>query len=828
MGSTIKTIIGSLALAVSLGVAAQTPTNRYNLPAQPLSESLKAVAAITNFNVLFDSDEIATQLAPPLQGTVTVDQALATLLVGSGLKPRYLDEKTVVLERAKDRVKTSSHEPVGGAGEIHLARADGSGSDESSAADPQKKSDDDRAVEEIVVTAQKREERLQDVPVPVTVVSGETLIDRHQIRFQEYFSNFPNLNFGSGNRGDSFPAIRGLTTGTYTNPTVGTVLDDIPYGASIGSVPAPDIDPSDLDRIEVLRGPQGTLYGASSLGGLIKYVTADPSMKSRSGRVEVGTVSVHNGSELGYTARASVNVPLSDTFAIRASGFTRTDPGYIDNPNRRIDGVNEGHASGGHLAALWKPSDDFSLKLSALLQRSDADGNSYVFVNPGYADLQQSYLPNATGYDRRDETFGATIRAKLGSVDLVSISSYSNYDHVADADLSVFFGPTVQRIFGVGGSYFDDTLTVSKYAEEIRVSSSIGSRIDWLIGGFYTRESLGHFTNYWAVDNASLARFYFGSLDSPLKYREYAGFADVTFHLTDRLQVQVGGRQSYIDQPKSVQRYTGQYAAANFGADPFVRFVPAADASPVTYLLTPQFKFSDDMMGYLRFASGFQPGGINIGVGVPPTYDPNTTQNYEIGLKGTVLERTLSFDVSLYRIDWNDLPTVAFNPSTGATFRVNGGEARSQGMEVSVEARPLSGLTVAGWIAWGNATLTKAVSPGRTGDRLPYSSRFSSNFSIDQRFPITTAVSGFAGVVWSYMGDRQGNLAAQREFFPAYSKVDLRLGVDYESWTVNAFVNNVADKRGAIGGGLDAAFSPFPLLYIQPRTIGLSLARTFR
>src|SRR5262249_41665404 len=142
-------------------------------------------------------------------------------------------------------------------------------------------------LEEIVVTAQKRSERLQDVPVPVTAVSSAQLLAQNQLRFEDYFSNFPGLNFGSGDRGEAFLSIRGLTTGPYNSPTVGIVVDDIPYGSSIGQIPAPDLDPSDLEHIEVLRGPQGTLYGAASLGGLIKFVTSDPSTNGVSGRVEV-------------------------------------------------------------------------------------------------------------------------------------------------------------------------------------------------------------------------------------------------------------------------------------------------------------------------------------------------------------------------------------------------------------------------------------------------------------------------------------------------------------------------------------------------------------
>jgi outer membrane receptor protein involved in Fe transport len=153
---------------------------------------------------------------------------------------------------------------------------------------------------------------------------------------------------------------------------------------------APDIDPSELAQVEVLRGPQGTLYGASSIGGLLKYVTVDPSTDALSGRIQAGTSSVRNGAELGYSFRGSVNIPLSDTLALRASGFTRRDPGYIDDPMLNAEGVNKVTTQGGRLSALWRPSHEFSWKASALYQDSKASGSPYVDVQPGLGNLQQS------------------------------------------------------------------------------------------------------------------------------------------------------------------------------------------------------------------------------------------------------------------------------------------------------------------------------------------------------------------------------------------------------------------------------------------------------
>src|ERR1700728_291985 len=195
------------------------------------------------------------------------------------------------------------------------------------------------SLDEIIVSAQKRDERLQDVPIPVSVIGAAALVQSNQVKITDYYTEVPGLSVAPGPTSTNTLSIRGISTGANASgppapaPTVGIVIDDIPFGGTGGGDPlVPDFDPGDLARIEVLRGPQGTLYGASSLGGLIKFVTVDPSTDAVCGRLEAGANGVHNGAEPGYTFRGSVNIPLSSDLAIRASAFTRQDPGYIHDP----------------------------------------------------------------------------------------------------------------------------------------------------------------------------------------------------------------------------------------------------------------------------------------------------------------------------------------------------------------------------------------------------------------------------------------------------------------------------------------------------------------
>jgi outer membrane receptor protein involved in Fe transport len=240
-------------------------------------------------------------------------------------------------------------------------------------------------------------------------------------------------------------------------------------------------------------------------------------------------------------------------------------------------------------------------------------------------------------------------------------------------------------------------------------------------------------------------------------------------------------------------------------------------------------------MVYARLASGYRAGGPNLTIspGTPPQYSPDTTKNYEIGVKNELLDHTLSIDASLYYIDWNNIQLSLVNPQNGLGYNGNGSRAKSEGLELSVESKPLIGLTVGAWVAWGEAKLTQAfpstsTAYGAVGDRLPYSSRFSGNVSLRQDFPLTNRVTGFVGGSVSYVGDREGEFtsSATRQDLPSFTRTDLQAGVKYASWTANLFVNNVADRRGLLAGGL-GSYPPFAFSYIQPRIAGLSVVKTF-
>ena len=691
---------------------------------------------------------------------------------------------------------------------------------------------------EVIVTAEKLRdsERLLETPIPITVLSAQTLSDTGKVSMKDFYTDVPGLNLGTSYIGGAQPivTIRGITTNLYTNSTVGSVIDDVPLGSSstaVSGAPLPDFDPSNFSQVEVLRGPQGTLYGANSMGGLIRYVTVAPSTDGFNARVQVGLTDIYNGAELGYVTRAAVNLPLGDTVAVRISAFDRRDPGYIDNIESGVKGANEANAEGALTSALWKPSEVFSLQLNALLQNYHV--NSSGQVKRGLADLQQSMLPGAGDDTVKQRLLWANATLNLGNVQLKSTTSYSLLDTHYDFDLGlVGFASQSEKYFGVTGTLSPTDFRTNKFTQELHLDVPLGTKLEWLLGAYFYRENDYAPSNIFSVDPTTLAvAGQWGPGYQYGLYEESAGFTDLIYHFTDRFDLQLGGRETRIRQNETT--FAENLYVSNFGEPP-LSVIPTVTERAFTYLITPRFKVSPNLMVYARLASGFRPGAFNNPVpGLPSGSDPDKTNNYELGLKGDFLNHTLTVDTSLYYISWRKLQLMLYNATVAQYYNTNGSAAKSEGVELSVKSRPLPGLTISGWVAWDEAVLTQpfpvgASAYGATGDRLPYSPRISGSISLDQQFPIAAELTGEAGISESYIGDRIGNFtgSAVRQVLPPYAQTNLHASIKYRTWTGELYINNATDKRGALIGGI-GEFPPNYFSYITPRTVGLTVAKTF-
>jgi outer membrane receptor protein involved in Fe transport len=707
----------------------------------------------------------------------------------------------------------------------------------------------DAQIETVTVTARKSNELVQDVPMSISTVSAAQMVRENLVTVRDYYSKIPGLNVGrTGGRTDI--SIRGITTGANTNPTMAVTIDDSPFGSSTsgggGSQMMPDLDPFDLQRIEVLRGPQGTLYGASNLGGLIKYVTVAPNPNKLSGKVQVDGSSVAHG-DAGYGVRGAINIPIiKQELALRVSVVQREDPGWIDNRTTGESNVNSTTFKGGRAAILWTPNDRFTVKASGLHQKAVGNGTATEAIdtktNLLYGEYVAAAMPGTGQYERTIDFGDLVMTGDLGFATLTSTTSYGRLKFEGPQDLSSVFGGLLERILQAPlGASTTSPLSLNKRTQEFRLDSPEGaSKLDWRAGLFFTDEDATSGQTITArvrTTGALVGAPVLSSSNSTTSYKEYAAFGVLTYHFTDQFDVQGGIRYS-----ENQQAYFSRSSGILVGTKP--DFNGESKESKSTYMLTPRYKVSKDLMVYGTVSTGYRPGGPNttLATNIPTTYGSDTTTNFELGAKGQFFNNRLAVDAAVFYIDWKDLQVVLRDAATAFSYTANAGGAKSEGAEVSAVFYPAKGWTVSGNAAYTHAILTTsagATSNGFAGDMLPYVAKLTGALSINRDFTLSNGWTAFAGVSGAFVGDRYMSFGetptTTRYHAPSYASFGLAAGVRNGDWTFNAFVKNLSDKRGILSLGSTAAVAPstaFPITQsslntITPRTIGMSLARTF-
>jgi outer membrane receptor protein involved in Fe transport len=687
----------------------------------------------------------------------------------------------------------------------------------------------------IIITAQKRAQRLIDVPQSVSVISGELLGNQHAERLSDYLNRVPSANIVESQAGNSRIVLRGINAGGV-GATVATYIDEAPFGSATslanGAILAPDIDPFDLARVEVLRGPQGTLYGANSLGGLVKYVTVTPNTRDFDAAAELGAEDVSHGNA-GWWARAAANVPLSGAAAFRLTGFHRRDPGYVDDPAHGRD-VNDGNTYGGRFSLLIAPTDRLRIRGSVLLENIRSNGTNMVDLDPvtfkpAYGDLKHLRLieePNDIDY----RLYNATVDYDFGSVGLVSATSFGTLDQHQFQDASSVYGPLLTGALGIPlGAGVDQSMTQRRFTQEVRLASSRNDRLEWTLGAFYTHEKNRLGQDLFAVDGVtgdavpSLDGLIIVSL--PSTYSEYAGFANATWHIAPKFDLTAGGRWSHNKQ-SDVQNTTGLLAG---GAN---SFSGNSSDSVFTYSIAPSFKPNANTRIYARVAKGYRPGGPNAvsplaPEGVPRQFAPDTTTNYELGVKTETDDRLLSLEASAFLIDWKDIQLLA--QVEGFGVNTNGGAARSKGIELTAGLNPSRSLSLYASGSYVDAYLTKptpVLVGGGVGDPLPFNPKWQGTIGAEYKQPMSPSVTGHAGLSWHYTGVRYSDFdpANGQRRLRAYSQVDAHAGADIGRFRLDAFAHNITDSRGIVNLGFFGDVNgDIAAAVIRPRSFGLAL-----
>ncbi|OON64586.1 TonB-dependent receptor [Massilia sp. KIM] len=710
-------------------------------------------------------------------------------------------------------------------------------------------------VQQVVVTAQKRAQTAVDVPQSMSVVGGDVLEKQQTTGFADYLKLVPSLNIVQSTPGEGRLVLRGLDTGGVAS-TVAVYLDETPFGSSSGlangATLAGDFDTFDLARIEVLRGPQGALYGASSLGGLVKFVTNAPELSEFSLRARVGAATVDGGGT-GWRSNLVVNTPVSDTLALRISGSYLRQPGFIDSigteGSDRASNINEARNYGGRASLLYKPSADFNLRLSTLAQNISTDGPTSVesdsntlktlYGRPSFS----QFVPS-----RRDIHYrvsNGTANWNLGAITLTSSTSYATQKQYAREDVSYNLSSVVQNVFGVPNDMFlGQELELEKFTQELRLSSNSGGAVDWLTGLYYTNEDAELTQRYHPVAQGTLTPIGSLPLLADLRlgstYRELAVFGNATLHLGQDYDLDVGGRYSRNEQ--DARQLTDGILAGGIADS-------NADSSEgvFTYAVALKRKLGPRSAVYARAAKGFRPGGPNVlppsaPVGTPATYASDSVMSYEAGLKTQSADGSLSVDLSAYHIKWKDIQLLAV--VNGFGVNTNGTGATADGLEITAGYRPLRGLRLSANGAWNKARLdgnTPLVVGGVKGDRLPFSPKYTASLMADYRWAIGDTTPAFAGASLRRVSGQHGAFDAdyrstngrQREI-PSYNVVDAHAGVEVGAWTVEVFGKNLGNGDGKIStsartanGNFIAPGGAVNTGVIIPRTIGFTITREY-
>ena len=716
-------------------------------------------------------------------------------------------------------------------------------------------------VDEVIVTATRRSERLQDVPLSITTLSQDELNQKGIVGYEGLAYETPGviLNRASANF-NNFTA-RGVATNGYNanlQSTVAIYIDELPISSNGNST---ILDPSlyDVERIEFLRGPQGTLFGSGSLAGALRILTHAPDPNAFEASF-LGDIGVTGSDSLRQRYNAMVNVPLvEDKLALRVVGFSRNEEGYLNNIGTGIENSNTLESWGGRATLLWEPTDRLSVQLRVSHEESDPQDSS--LVNPALGeDTRRSDRPDR--FSGVMTNYNVTLGYQFDGASLTSSSTWSDYDALFHVDLAGTFAQAIA--FALDADAWDET-----FVQEMRLVSDPGGRFDWVIGGFYFERRRDVAYNYRSSPEFLAARGitglpdeYYQRFHSYFISHEQALFGQLTYRFTDDFWVTGGIRYGSTDAQGFTEAggYNSNYLTnALFGIPGPLTLTPVAAAVGVkaeetgpSYRLSASWRPTPALTTYATVATGFRGPIVNARAGAVSVLDPtdlvipygadsDELLSYEVGLKGRWMNGRLTANVALYYIDWNDIQVQANRVSDQVQFATNIGGAYSRGVEFEIRAMPFEGWTVALNGALNDAevdTLTAeeaAVSGAVLGARLA-GPRVSGTLLVNYNFDLFDTAEGNASVAVTHVGDFPGSfpnvpgqpgvVSPTYDWTEEYTVVNATLAAAFDRFTVAAYVENLFDDR-SINYVHPEAFVDGKYGVNRPRTVGVRVGYSF-
>ncbi len=747
------------------------------------------------------------------------------------------------------------------------------------AASPAGPSDDTTPLSEVVVTANKLNSTgVLETPAAIQAISGQDLQKQGDVGFMDVAGAIPGLSVQDLGPGDRKYIIRGISS--TGDSTTGVYYDEAVISGSNANEGGGfdcDIRLYDLNRIEVLRGPQGTLYGAGSMSGTIRFVTNKPDLNDFGGYLTAEMSDTHHGSG-NYDANGEINLPIvTGKAAVRIVGWGLDDSGYIDqirvgsgtaNPVGLVKGVNNDAVSGGRISLRIQPIDNLTLDASYTNQSEHSDG-SPRYTPPGLPAYQIPGTPTVTGCD-------------LCNTD-VTRSPFS--DHLELYGLTVEYKTSYGTLTGTTNQYnrrlefsFDDTPTLAFLgiplpstaiepqtrdvnSSEIRFASALDSPVNFVVGGFRQYEThnldvallttnnegnpTGAFSPLNSADailNPGVGSTLFGRIDDR-ETTQYAAFGEATWTATPKLKFTAGLRY-FTEQLEGFQQTTHPFAGFPAGVSGEAPILdPAQSYSKVTSKFNGSYEFNEALLMYATAAQGFRGGGLNVQSvllePVPPSFGPDSLWDYEVGAKGRLFDRRLDYQVDVYAIYWHNIQIQETTPNVGLQYTGNAGEAVSKGIEFEFNVRPIDHLTIHFSGSVQDAYLSKGASAeqlaanqtlGQTGDKLPDVPPFEAALGVDYTAPLPVR----GDWKWTLAADVD-HRGAENAYFAAnpynvalksYTLLNLRAGISSGVWSTTIFARNVTDERAQVSA-INSEQDPFAYLTVRPRTIGISVTRNF-
>ena len=670
--------------------------------------------------------------------------------------------------------------------------------------------------EEMVVTARKREEHVQDVPMSVAAPSEQKLRDLGATTMEDVSTNVAGFVVQNLGPGQSQVAMRGVSAGQIVRDQpgvkeqVGVYLDESVISLSLFT---PDLDLFDLSRIEVLRGPQGTLFGSGSLTGTVRYITNEPKLGMTETIGELGVSAISDGG-MGGSAKAAVNVPIGERAALRAVAYYTQYGGFIDavQPGLSVrDDVNDGERLGARVALRFEPNDRFTITPRLLYQEVERNGwnriddfnilaNPYTTTRPAVdlGDRQQFIQINEPFTD--EFLLGdLNLEYDFGGMTLTSITSYTDRDVLVVRDATALTASITGGSIGLPESVYSidaplhDATQAAGYTQEVRLGGSRGDRFDWVAGVFYADSERDYAQNLPVIGfedaaaaigvNIPTAGTKLALKDELYKsdlhydFNQLAFFGEVTFPIGDRLDI-TGGLRYYDFEEDRQQVFDGIFA------DP-IDSVGSVSADGFAPRVIASYRVSDDFRLNAQVSKGFRLGGINDPLNLPlcqpadlaiygghPTWEDETLWNYEVGAKGTFLNGNGQFSASAYTMDIENLQATVTAGTCSSRIILNVPKARTTGVEAELEVAPNDSFDFAVSGSFNNSELRSSfrdangniVAGIREGNRLPTVPEFQMAAAATYRQPAFGGVGYLTGV-FQHVGERYTQVADQAEGF---------------------------------------------------------------